>query len=168
MPQTKAPNSEMQSMLCSCKHGCASRTKNNAICVPAYTAERAIIWQCLNTEPRMWSRVPLVPAALRLQMFARNQVNANVRVLHTDNNTPIQWFPKCEPGSPGGGRARLFEGHENSRSFAASTALLASVSFIRCIIIIIIIIMAATWIYLQICDIIKGFQTLCILSLIGA
>jgi hypothetical protein len=68
-----------------------------------------------------------------------------VRVLHTDNNTPIQWFPKCEPGPPGGGRARSFEDHEISRSFAGSLALLASVSFTRyIIIIIIIIIMAAT------------------------
>jgi hypothetical protein len=111
--------------------------------------------------------VPLVPAALWLQMFARNQVNANVRVLHTDNNTPIQWFPKCEPGPPGGAWARSFEGRENSRSIAASTAFLASDSFIRYIIIIIII-MAATLINLQIFGIIKGFQTLCILSIIVA
>jgi hypothetical protein len=119
------------------------------------------------TQPKLWSRVPLVPAALRLQVFSRNQVNANVRVLRTDK-TPIQWFPNCEPGPPRGGWARLFEGHENSRSFAASLALLACVSFIRYIIIIVIIIIAATWIHLQMCDIIKVFQTLCILSIIGA
>jgi hypothetical protein len=90
----------------------------------------------------------VVPAALRLQMFVRNQIKANVRVLHSDNNKPIQSFPNCETGPPGGGWARLFEGQANSRSFAGSLALLASVSFIRCIIIFIIIIiiifMAAT------------------------